>query len=193
MNTSIYKLTSPKILGGAIYLSYRAGKLVELDVADAKPSDVQLRYLLDVVPVVEEELAGVNLGSMVVTALPTRTVKDKIAAFCAAYKEYRGITYAPTQNEASNIRTVLVSRELLTVFFETALSDFSIRNYITRINTTRDILQNGRDIKERFPSEYNHELYHKLPPDKLLAYQKHLRELGWKPVSGRGWVRNTVL
>ena len=190
MTTSIYKLTSPKIPGGGIYVSYRAGALAALDVSDAKPSPEQLRYLLGNLPLVETQMALVEWGSMTVAQMPERAVKDKIKMFCAAYKEYREVNYMPTQNEASNIRTVPVNSELLTVFFESKLLDFSIRNYITRINNLRDILKNGRDIKERFPNEYDHELYHKLAPDRLIAYQKHLRTQGFKHVTGRGWVRS---
>lgn len=191
MTTSIYKLASPKIAGGAIYVSYRRGQLAALDVADAQPTPAQLRYLLGVLPPTETDLAAVNLGAMTVTPLPERSAKDKIKLFCAAYKEYRGVSYQPTQNEASNIRTVQVSQALLTVFFESPLLDFSLRNYIARINITRDVAKNGRDVNARFPNEYNHELYHKLPPDKLLAYQKHLRDEGWRPTKGRGWVRES--
>ena len=188
MTTSIYKLTSPKIKGGGIYLNYQAGFLKAIDVADAKPSAEQLGYLLNVLPVYEQELDGIKWGTMVVTPLPVKSVKDKIALFCAVYKEYRQVVYTPTQTEASNIRTVPVNGELLTVFFESPLRDYSIRNYITRINTTKDILKNGRDIQERFPNDYSHELYHKLPPDRLLAYQKHLFSLGYRQNKTGKWV-----
>ena len=190
MNTSIYKLTSPKIKGGGIYLNYQAGFLKAIDVADAKPSPEQLGYLLNILPVWEKQLATgeVNFGSMVVTPLPVKSVKDKIALFCAVYKEYREVVYTPTQTEASNIRTVPVNGELLTVFFESPLRDYSIRNYIARINPTKDILKNGRDIQERFPNDYNHDLYHKLPPDRLLAYQKHLIACGYKRNKTGKWV-----
>jgi hypothetical protein len=190
MTTSMYKLTSPKIKGGGIYLNYQAGFLKAIDVADAKPSPEQLGYLLNILPVWEKQLATgeVNFGSMVVTPLPVKSVKDKIALFCAVYKEYRQVVYTPTQTEASNIRTVPVNGELLTVFFESPLRDYSIRNYITRINTTKDILKNGRDIQERFPNEYSYELYHKLPPDRLLAYQKHLFNLGFRQNKAGKWV-----
>lgn len=189
MTTSIYKLSSKKIPGGAIYLSYRLGSFGALDLADAMPTTDQLRYLLDVLPLTEEELASVNLGTMAVDKVPERTAKDKIKWFCAAYREYRGLSYQPTQNEASNIRTVPVTQGLLTVFFETpAMTDFTIRNYIGRINITRDVLKNGREPVLRFPNHYDKELYHKLPADKLLAYKKHLVARGWKQDSVRGWV-----
>jgi hypothetical protein len=191
MNTSIYKLTSPKIAGGAIYIRYRLGLFRGLDVADAQATADQLAYLLNILPVREEQLTSgqVNLGSMVVVPLPERTAKDKIAHFCAAFQEYRGISYRPTQNECSNIRTVPVSQDLLAVFFETPLLlDFSIRNYIQRINVTRDILKNGRDPKERFPNQFDKEFLQKLPSEKHPAYFKHLRALGWQFITGRGWI-----
>ncbi len=189
MTTSIYKMASPKIPGGAIYLSYRAGGLHAIDIADAKPTPAQLRYLLNVLPVIEAELPTVDLGTMTVTPIPERAAKDKIKWFCAAFREYRGVSYKPTQNEASNIRTVPVNQELLTVFFETPLlMDFTIRNYIQRINITRDVLKNGRDPKERFPNHYDKELYHKLAPEKLIAYKKHLVAQGWRYDKARGWV-----
>ncbi|MBD2769722.1 hypothetical protein IC235_17670 [Hymenobacter sp. BT664] len=188
MTTSIYKLTSPKIKGGGIYLNYQAGFLKAIDVADAQPTAEQLGYLLNVLPVYEKELAAIKWGTMNVVPLPEKSVKDKIKQYCAAYKEYRDVTYTPTQTEKSNIRTVPVNSELLTVFFESPLRDYSINNYIKRINVTKDILKNGRDIQERFPNDYNHELYHKLPPDRLLAYQKHLHALGYRRNKVGKWV-----
>jgi hypothetical protein len=191
MITSIYKLTSPKIPGGAIYLRYRAGLLRAVDVADAQPTAEQLGYLLNILPVKEAQLTSgeVVLGTMVVTPLPERSAKDKIARFCAAFQEYRGVSYRPTQNECSNIRTVPVNQDLLTVFFETPLLlDFSIRNYIQRINVTRDIARNGRNPKERFPNQFDPDFLKNLPSDKHAAYYKHLREHGWQFIKGRGWV-----
>jgi hypothetical protein len=179
MKTTIYKLTSKKISGGAIYVSYRQGQLQTLDVADAQPTPQQLAYLLLLLPPEEKALPVTDWGTMEVMPLPQRTAKDKIKLFCAAFREYRGVSYQPTQNEASNIRTVPVSQELLKVFFETPLLDFSIRNYIARINVTRDVLKNGRDVKNRFPNGYDKDFYNSLQPDKLMAYKRHLRELGW--------------
>lgn len=193
MNTSIYKLTSPKIPGGGIYLNYQAGFLRGVDVADAQPTAAQLSYLLNVLPVHEVELPATNWGTMVVIPLPERAVKDKIKLYCAVYKEYREVTYTATQNEKSNIRTVPVNGELLKMFFESDLRDFSIRNYIARINITKDVLKNGRDAKERFPNEYNHELYHKLAPDRLVAYQKHLFACGFRRNKAGKWVREDQL
>ncbi|GGG33282.1 hypothetical protein [Hymenobacter glacieicola] len=179
MKTAIYKLTSKKIAGGAIYVSYRLGKLQALDLADAQPTPEQVSYLLMILPPVENALQVTDWGSMVVVPIPERTVKDKIKLFCAAFKDYRKVTYQPTQTEASNIRTVPVSQELLTVFFETGLLDYSIRNYIARINTTRDILKNGRNIKERFPAGYDRDFYNSLSGERLVEYKRHLRDNGW--------------
>lgn len=194
MNTSIYKLTSPRIPGGAIYLSYRVGKFASIDTADAQATEEQLRYLLANLPVIEVELAKASFGGMIITPLPTRTAKDKIAHFCAAFRDYRGVVYKPTQNEASNIRTVLVSKELLATFFETpGLMDFTIRNYIQRINITRDVQKNGRDAKERFPNHFDKDFFQKLPVEKHGAYYAHLRAHGLQFIKGRGWVVLDVL
>lgn len=179
MKTSIYKLTSKKIAGGAIYVSYRLGKLQTLDLADAQATPEQVHYLLLLLPPVENALQVTDWGSMVVTPIPERTAKDKIKLFCAAFRDYRGVTYQPTQTEASNIRTVQVNPQLLQVFFETPLLDFSIRNYIARINITKDVLKNGRNVKERFPAGYDHDFYHKLTGEKLTEYKRHLRDNGW--------------
>ena len=102
MNTSIYKLTSPKIAGGGIYLNYQAGFLRAIDVADAQPTADQLAYLLNVLPVREVELPEVKWGSMQVVSLPEKSAKDKIKQFCGAFREYREVTYTATQNEKSN-------------------------------------------------------------------------------------------
>lgn len=193
MNTSIYKLTSPKIPGGGIYLNYQAGHLRAIDVADAQPTAEQLSYLLNVLPVREVELPEIKWGSMQVIPLPEKSVKDKIKHFCGAYREYREITYTATQNEKSNIRTVPVNPELLAVFFESDLKDFSISNYVKRINITKDVLKNGRGDKARFPNEYDHELYHKLAPDRLVAYQKHLFACGFRRNKAGKWVREDLL
>ncbi|MDJ0363589.1 hypothetical protein QMK33_00375 [Hymenobacter sp. H14-R3] len=191
MNTSIYKLTSAKIPGGAIYIRYRGGLLRGLDTADAQPTAEQLEYFLHLLPVREAQLASgeVSLGNMSIIPLPERTTKDKIAHYCAAFQEYRNVSYRPTQNEASNIRTVPVSQELLAIFFETPLLlDFSIRNYIQRINITRDIQKNGRNAKERFPNQFDKDFFQKLPSEKHGAYYAHLRAQGLEFIKGRGWV-----
>jgi hypothetical protein len=191
MKTAIYKLTSPKIGGGGIYLSYREGQLRTLDLADAHPTAAQLLYLLQHLPADEAALAAAPLGSMTVAQLSERSAKDKIVLFCVAFKDYRGIPYHATQNERSNIRTVPVSRDLLKVFFEDDLVDFSIRNYIHRINVTRDKLKNSG--AQKFPDYYDKALYNKLPPDQLMAYKKHLVDKGWVFDRVRGWVEKSKL
>ncbi|WP_400192798.1 hypothetical protein [Hymenobacter sp. B81] len=188
MKTSVYKLTSPAFPGGAIYVCYKLGALQALDLADAQLSTTQRAYLLAALPVVEAELEKAQLGKMVIQPMPERTAKDKIVLFCLAYKEYRQVTYHATQNERSNIRTVPVSKELLKTFFESPLQDFSIRNYINRINITRDQLKNGRDPKTRFPSGYDKAFYNSLTGEALTAYRKHLRDNGWVYDASRGWV-----
>jgi hypothetical protein len=189
VKTVLYKLTSPRIKGGGIYLDYKLGRFQAIDVANTTPTDDQLVALLVRIPPTEAQLVdpGRNWGSMKLEECPTRSATDKIKWFCAAFRDYRGITYLATQNEKSNIRTVPVTSDLLKVFFETALNDYSIRNYIQRINTTRDILVNGRDFKSRFPNYYDAKTYASLDGQRLVAYQRHLRELGWHHDQRKGW------
>ncbi len=180
MNTTIYKLTSPKIKGGAIYLSYYLGQLRAFDRADAQPTDEQLAALLARLPAREAALPAVSWGTMKLEPLPERSAKDKIVLFCAAYREYRGLAYTSTQTERSNLRTVPVSQALLDVFFGSPLLDFSIRNYIQRINQTRDVLKNGRDLAARLPDAWDPAYAAKLDGPKLVGYRQHLLKLGWR-------------
>lgn len=189
VKTVLYKLTSPRIKGGGIYLSYNLGRFQAIDVANATPTDDQLVALFARITPTEAQLVNPSIqwGSMKLEECPTRTASDKIKWFCAAWRDYRGQTYLATQNEKSNIRTVPVTSELLKVFFETTLLDYSIRNYIQRINQTRDILVNGRDLKSRFPNYYDAAFYAKQEGQRLVDYKRHLRELGWEYDQRRGW------
>ncbi len=184
MTTAVYKLTSPLVTGGAIYLAYRGGKLSGFDAADAVLTEAQLTYLLRHLPVVETELATVDLGSMRVQLIPAKTAKDKVILFCQTFKTRRGVSYVATQMETSNIRTVPVTTDLLAVFFDSPLSDFTIGNYIRRINITKDRLKNGADGGQRMPAYYDARYEATLTGNDLMAYHRHLLERGWRKEHG---------
>lgn len=185
MLTTLYKASSPNLPGGSIYLSYKQGQLAAFDVADTKLTPNQLGWLLQRLPVSEAEITTADLSTLKVELVPGRTAKDKIKMFCAAYRDFRGVTYQPTQNEVANIKNVPVSADLLRTFFECPLLDFRIGNYVARINVTKDFLKNGRDLAARMPNYFDKEYFKHCEGERLMAYKKHLHALGWRYDSAR--------
>lgn len=179
MVSHIYKAASPNLPGGSIYISYKHGQLQAFDLADVKLTPEQLTWLVQRLPVTEASITTADLSTLVITPIPNRTAKDKIKMFCAAYRDFRGVTYQPTQKEAANVVHVPVSAELLRTFFECPLLDFTIFNYVKRINITKDFLKNGRELSKRLPNHFDKEFYKNADGPTLVAYRQHLKNLGW--------------
>ena len=180
----IYRLTSPSLPGGGIYFCYRDGQLSGFDLADARPTAPQIRWLLDRLPVAEAELDGMEWGAGRFELIPTKTAKEKLILFAQTFKSRRGVTYVATQLERSNIRTVPVTADLLRVFFDDPLTDFTIANYIKRINITKDRLKNGSDPTARMPNHYDPKYEAALTGDAITAYHRHLIGRGWRKAHG---------
>ncbi|MEQ9021904.1 MAG: hypothetical protein RLN82_03980, partial [Pseudomonadales bacterium] len=113
------------------------------------------------------------------------TAKDKLILFCHAFKQYRQVPYYPKEHEKANIKNVMVNKELLDVFFTSPLQHFTIDNYISRYNITRDQAKNGKPVKDsfKFPGHYDAAFEKTLSGASLQAYWKHLRANGWEKVT----------
>ena len=134
---TIYKLKSPRFTG-AIYARYKDGVFAALDGDDAQLTPEQWSYLLRTVPVRDANWSQAELGTLQATLVVPKSVKDKLVAFCAAYRQHRGVPYQAKLLEKANLKDVVVSDDLLKVFFESPLQNFTLKNYIDRINITRD-------------------------------------------------------
>lgn len=186
--TTIYKLKSSRVQG-VIYVCYRDGLFSNLDCADATLTAEQCGYLLRTLPPREAQLQDVNMGTLTASLVVPRSVKDKVVLFCANYKSYRGVVYVPKLIEKANLKDVPVTNELLTVFFESPLQNFTLKNYIDRINITKDQARNGRAGTVVFPNQWDARFAAGLSGETLTSYRAHLRSLEWRYDSSRGiWV-----
>jgi hypothetical protein len=177
--TTIYKLKSPRFTG-TIFVNYRDGVFSQLDCTDADLSQEQRSYLLKVLPVQEQLVTDVGtMGSLTAARVVPRSVKEKLVLFCAYYKSYRSVSYLAKLLEKANLKDVPVNEELLKVFFESPLQNFTLKNYIDRINITKDQARNGRS-GTAFPNTYEPTYYASLTGEALTAYRAHLRALGWQ-------------
>ena len=183
-----YKITG-KLIPGAIYIRYEHGELTHVLLeltAKMNPqifeafkarlkSDDNVRHLLENFDVKE-------LGN-------GRSVQDKLVMFCGAYKHYRNVPYKAKETEKANLKNVPVTRELLDVFFKSPLANYTLDNYIKRINITRDWHKNGMNnhLLEAFPSEWNEEFSRTLEGQRLSEYYQHLHALGWKKDDRGNW------
>lgn len=110
------------------------------------------------------------------------TQEDKLRMFCAAFKHYRKVAYVPKDVEKANLKAVQVTPDYLRVFFETpGLSNYSITNYITRYNITRDYATNGMPDQRQatHPGEWSRDYDRTLTDEERMVYWRHLVTLGW--------------
>lgn len=186
-----YKITG-KLIPGAIYIRYEKGALTNVllelnstinpqifEAFKARlKSDDNVRLLLENFEVKE-------LGN-------GRSIQDKLVMFCGAYKHYRGVPYKAKETEKANLKNVPVTRELLDVFFKSPLANYTLDNYIKRINITRDWHKNGMNnhLLEAFPDEWNEEFSRTLDGQRLSEYYKHLNDIGWRKNERGEWKRN---
>jgi hypothetical protein len=183
-----YKITG-KLIPGSIYLRYEKGVLtaIAFELTDAMNEQVwnafkQRLNLQDNLKLLGENFEVKELGN-------GRSVQDKIVLFCSAFKHHRGIPYKPKEVEKANLKNVPVTRELLEMWFKSPLANYTLDNYIKRINITRDWLHNGMNnhLLSAFPDDYDPSFEATLKGDRLTNYWAHLREKGWKKTD-RGWV-----
>jgi len=199
MSYSIYKVKS-KAFNGTVYLRYHEGELTNIELPEGMDSQVfdnlfkAFRQKLPVNAFYDLAIGQSNqLFKMEFSPLAGRTVKEKTILFCAAHKNYRRVNYTAKDREKANLKAVPVTPELLDVFFSSPLQHFTIDNYVSRINITRDWQANGMPTKDsfRYPKDWSADFERTLSPDQLTAYHQHLRKLGYikdyNPNRGTFW------
>jgi hypothetical protein len=178
-----YKITSRSI-DGAIYLRYEKDDLTAVALElNAPLREDTWRSFCEKLPLQRTWLHNKLSGHFEIKELTTaKSVQDKVVMFCSAYKHFRGVPYKPTTLEKANLKNVMVNRELLTTFFKSPLANFNMKNYIDRINITRDWQKNGMNqhLFNAFPDEYDAKFEATLEAQRLGDYWAHLRDKGWK-------------
>jgi hypothetical protein len=194
MSIKVYKLTS-RLVSGAIYLRYENCLLTGLEFILNNPlTDDQYQWFKNNLPQYDTEIARLKAGTMEVKELKPKSIQEKIILFCQYYMHYRGVSYKAKTLEKANLKDVPVSPELLKVFFESPLSNFTLKNYIDRINITKDFAKNGQKGK-RFPNVYDKDFEKTLSNSELPEYWQHLIKNGWvrvKTNSGMIWKEKTL-
>jgi len=187
-NLKIYKLKS-KRLKGAIYLSYHNGIFRSLEL-DCQLDNEQHAYLLNRIPYNVEQVQLLTQAKLEVKELVTKSVKDKCILFCQAHYKHRGVSYVCTSFERANVKNVPVTLEYLEVFFGSSLENFTLGNYIKRMNIIRDQAKNGKNTL-RLPNEWVPDFARKLDGPGYQAYVRYLKKLGltkhYSPTSGEYW------
>ncbi len=162
-----------------LFAKYKDGRLTEAIF----PEDIDDPFIT--IPTTEKLLTSSHpdLGKYTHEEIPMRTAREKVIMFCTAYKHYRGVHYVAKDRESANIKHVPVSRELLDIFFQSPLHHFTIDNYISRINITRDWAKNGLPDKNRggsaHPNYWDEAYYKSLTGEALTSYMQHLVKLGF--------------
>ena len=175
----VFRLTS-KQLEGPAYLYYFDGALAGIDAGLARPNAAQWLFLLEGIAFRAADVAP-QLGQAVIELLEPKSVQDKVVLFSIFFRKYRGVNYAAKILEKANLKGVAVTKQLLTTFFESPLSNFTLSNYIARINLTKDHTRNGNEIqKPRFPDVYDRATEARLSGQELSEYYQHLYKLGWR-------------
>ncbi|MEQ9426979.1 MAG: hypothetical protein RJQ09_21330 [Cyclobacteriaceae bacterium] len=174
--TTLYTIKSKhKKFDGRILLAFVNGELVNTEYPTGLLPE-QWDWLHSHWPQKEEHIFNVASPKLEVTKIEPRSVKDKTAMFCAAYKHYRGVTYQPKKLEKANLKTVVVTSNLLDIFFQSGLSNFTIDNYIKRINQTKDAAKNG--FGKKHPDYWDEDYERSLQGAELQAYWQHLKSKG---------------
>jgi hypothetical protein len=175
-----YKIKS-KVIPGAIYLRYEHGALTAVGIELNDQMNDQVWEAFKSRLKRSENLTPMKEGFVVTELNTAKSVQDKIVLFCSYYKHYREVPYKAKELEKANLKNVPVTRELLDTFFKSPLANYTLDNYIKRINITRDWNKNGMNnhLANAMPDEYNAEYERTLDGPKLSEYRKHLIELGW--------------
>lgn len=200
MSYSVYRVKSS--VPGVLYLRYHKGQLTNIELPeDMDPS--RFDGIMSTVPQFEEDVvSGACTHVLMVDGqfdiryeeIKGRTIREKVIWFCTAYKHHRGTHYTAKDNEKANLKHVPVSKELLDTFFASPLQHYTIDNYISRINITRDWAANGIPSRDRyrFPDHWDPELEKRLTGKDLQDYHQHLTKSGWikdyNPTRGTMWV-----
>lgn len=190
----IYKLSAADgQFQGHIWLIFMGQRLHQVHYELAAPlSEAQWRYWNAIIPQTlqgMEALKAAKLQPVLLNELKRHTVREKIVMFAAWHKQHRGVNYIAKQLEKANLAHVPMSPKLLDTFFRSPLQNFTLKNYIDRINITRDMAENG--TKTRHPGHFDPAYDRSLSPEQRNDYYAHLRSLGWvstyNPNSGTIW------
>lgn len=183
-----YKITG-KLIPGAIYLRYENGTLAAVLFEFTAAINPQVYESFKACLNLTDNMQRMYQSFDVRELHAGRSVQDKIVMFCGAYKHYRGVPYKAKELEKANLKNTPVSRELLDVFFKSPLANYTLDNYIKRINITRDWAHNGMNnhLADAFPDEWNEEYSRTLTGERLSKYYIHLRELGWQKDERGNW------
>lgn len=193
---AVYKCQS-KLMPGPLWLRFENGYLRGVEYEFKGPLLHELWQKLHAkFPRQVEDLKKWEGGTIQVKALGDpkgkATREEKIKLFCGFYQHYRGVAYQPKQLEKANIHTVKVTPKLLHTFFNSPLQNFTMANYIERINITTDQARNGHQ-GSKHPIYYDSAYERTLKGTDITDYHAHLIKLGWKknnsPGGGTTWQR----
>lgn len=196
----IYRLKSAK-LKGCMYATYESGYLVQLDMQLNEPLTAsQATFLFSAFPYTVEAIKSLRSGGLQAEPVKMKSIQEKLAAFCSYYKRHRQVPYKASPLERANIKDVPVDEVLLTYFFTSkawfTVNNYSLTNYIKRINLIRDAARNGLETAVTFPNHYDQKFADSLEKDELARYQAHLRAQGFEyKQTGSGafvWQRKPV-
>ncbi|MEO9475851.1 MAG: hypothetical protein ABJG41_09960 [Cyclobacteriaceae bacterium] len=175
-------------LGYHIYLGYRNKRLWIIQLPDkGLPRPLQSQFLANL-DETEKALTDYNcfysnhkMFELTKKQLgEPKTQQDKIIVFGMAFKHYRGVAYQAKDQEKANIKHVPVSRKLLETFFTTpGLTNYTVENYIQRINITRDYAVNGFP-DARFPDQWDREFWRNCDDKTRMMYEKSLVAKGYQ-------------
>lgn len=183
MSIKVFKCINPK-LPGALYMRFENEDLTHVEFGFTKPLKAeQWRWIRERLPQHQHELPELGEGFQIGEVTP-KSVREKIIMFCSYYKHYRKINYVAKSQEKNNLKNVPVSDQLLRIFFESPLVDFTLTNYIKRINITKDISLNGRqnlsNNTQKMPDHWDRDYERKLSTEDMVKYHQHLHSLGWR-------------
>ncbi len=176
-----YKVTG-KTIPGAIYLRYEKEQLTNVLLELTAPINEQIWVAFKTRLNSSDNLRMLQETFEVKELSNGRSVQDKLVMFCSAYKHYRNVPYKAKEVEKANLKNVPVTRGLLDTFFKSPLANYTLDNYIKRINITRDWNLNGMNnhLANAFPDEWNEEFSRTLDGARLSEYYQHLIALGWQ-------------
>lgn len=187
-------------LGYNYYLAYRNKKLFMIQFPDNPPNTWMNQDFLKVLPVDEDDIkkvtffinnkhTGVDISHRELQS--AKTAQDKIVLFGMAFKHYRHVAYDAKEKERANVKHVPVNKKLLDTYFNSpGMSNFTLENYIHRINITKDYAANGFP-DSRFPNDFDKDLYRKMDATTQREYEQHLVSRGfvrdYHPTRGTIW------
>jgi|GEM_PF-1259821 len=181
-----WKLVSAKIEGEILYF-YLNGNLtgIELNLKQAL-SKAQADYLSTHIHFVESELMQCPECIRLKQLMGISQTNIKIKMFCDYYYNYRKVKYRISQSEIGKIKQVEVNDQLLIKYLSSDnflfKNKWSVANYVKYYNELRNEVYGTINL---FPDYYSKAAADKMDPQKLQAYQAHLRSLGFIPKHDR--------